>query len=162
MQRGEQMRFVHCYAAKATLPEMAGTLLTRVHASGKGTLNLRHGASQGIDMLGEPGQMDVIGHQHPAPHRRSIYPTMLGQEIAISGIVRVAEEGLSPPVNTLRCVMRNTRQSDASKAGHLGTMVEIMDEVNLVHCYRNSYRILQIYVMSQCSRLVLRLLCSPR
>jgi hypothetical protein len=138
VQRGEQMRFVHCQAAEATLPEMAGTLLTRVHASGIGTMNLRKVAAQSVDMLGNEDQMEVIGHQHPAPHCRSLCATMLGQQNAISGIVRIAEERLPPPVTTLRCVMRSARQNEARKAGLDKSFAKTLDQVNSTHCHRNS------------------------
>lgn len=85
-QGGEQMRLVHCHAAKASLPEMPRAFLARMDASGIGAIHFRKCRAQGIGMIGNEHQMDMIGHQHPTPHRHAMRCAIDRQQIAIGGM----------------------------------------------------------------------------
>jgi len=82
-------------------------------------MNLRKRRAKGIDMVGHHDQMNVIGHQDPTPHCNAVGRAMGCKQIAISGVVRVGEKCLLPPVSTLRDVMGNSRNNKSGQPCHL-------------------------------------------
>ena len=56
----------------------------------------------------------------------------------IGGIVRLAEEGLLTSVTALGDMVRNARDDEAGEAGHMAGVNQMMRDVKLVHCHRNS------------------------
>ena len=58
-------------------------------------------------MIWHQHQLDMIGHQHPIPHRNAVSLAMLGQKITIGGIIGIREEGLLPVIAPLRDMVRH-------------------------------------------------------
>ena len=133
----EQVRLVHRHAAEPALPEVAGALLASMDPPGIGAVDLGERGAQGIDMVGHHDQVDVVGHQDPAPHRHPVCGAVNLEQVAVSGIIRIAEEGLLSPVATLGDVVGNVGQDKAGKPGHGGSVARKWRDVNLVHCHRN-------------------------
>jgi|UPI000562B63A hypothetical protein len=83
-----------------------------------GAMNARQCAANTVSIRRNEDEVNMVGHQHPAPDLYASGATMMGQEIAIERIVIIAKEGLRPPVAALGDVMWNIRGDDASETGH--------------------------------------------
>lgn len=93
--------------------------LARVNAPRIGTMHLRECGAQGINMIGNQDQMNVIWHQHPAPHGNPVRGALHSQQITIGGIVRRLKEGLLPSVAPLCYMVRHPGHHISSKPSHL-------------------------------------------
>jgi hypothetical protein len=60
--------------------------------------------------------VNMIGHQHPAPHRDTVRRTLRGQQIAVQGIAARLEKRLLPTIAALGYVIGDTRRDEAAKA----------------------------------------------
>jgi len=83
-------------------------------ASGIGAVHPRQRSAQGIGMSGHKNEVNMIGHQHPAPHRHAMRRTVHGQQIAIGDIIIIAEEHLLTTIAPLGHMMRDPRNHKAS------------------------------------------------
>lgn len=64
-------------------------------------------------------------------------PAVRCEQVAIGGVVGIAEEGLLPAVAALRDMVRQTGKDISSQARHRATMSLNTVDVNLAHCHRN-------------------------
>jgi hypothetical protein len=71
-------------------------------------------------MAGHQNQVDMIGHQHPTPHRNIMSGAMLAQKVTIGRVAFVAEEGLLSPVTTLRHMVGRVGEDIAGEPGLSG------------------------------------------
>lgn len=129
-QGRKQMRLIHRNATEPPLPEMPGPLLARVDPPGIAAMHLGKRAAQRIGMFGNQNQVDMVGHQHPAPHRHPMRSAMKAKEIAICGIVVCTEERLLPPVAALGDMVGNARENKAGEAGHVARLAWQSEDVN--------------------------------
>jgi len=90
-QRSQQMRLIHHYATKAPLPKMTRSLSVRMDTTSISAVRFGQRTAQGINMIGNQNQMDMIGNQHPAPHCNAMRSTMICQHITIRTIVRIGK-----------------------------------------------------------------------
>ena len=78
----------------------------------------RQGAAQAVLVARGQNEVDVIGHQTPRPDLDPGRATGVRQQIAIKGVVVLAEEDARASVAALRHMMRQARNDDAGKASH--------------------------------------------
>lgn len=117
-QRSGEMGLVHDDGAVTALPEMTGAPQSRVNMAGIAAMHRRQGSAQSVLVRRGQDQMDVIGHQHPRPHRDPGGSARFGQQGTVQGIILVAEEYLRPTVAALGDMMRETRNDEAGQAAH--------------------------------------------
>lgn len=103
-----------------------------------GAMHFRKRTAQSIDVFGHQDQVDMVGHQHPAPHRHSTCRTMDGEQIAIGWIVTIVEEGQLPPIAALGDVMRDAGKDKAGETGHDACVARFGLKAKSVHCHRNT------------------------
>lgn len=82
------------------------------------------------ELPGTQNQMEVAGHQHPAPHRHPMCSAVNLEKIAVSSKVRIAKKGLLTTVATLGDMMGNARKNKSGKSGHQAGVTELCDGVN--------------------------------
>jgi hypothetical protein len=69
-------------------------------------MNARQCAANTVSIRRNEDEVNVVGHQHPAPDLYAGGMTLMSQEIAIERIVIIAKEGLRPPVAALIAINR--------------------------------------------------------
>jgi hypothetical protein len=91
-RRCEQVRHVRGPTAEAALPEGPGTALARVKPRGTGPVRPGQRRAQGVAMLGDQDQVDMVGHQRPAPHGNAVRGARGARQLATGEMVRIAED----------------------------------------------------------------------
>ena len=66
--------------------------------------------------------MNVIGHQAVSPHLHPGFAHLLRQKVEIDLLVAVLEEDRLAPIASLRHVVRQARNDDASEARHADSL----------------------------------------
>jgi hypothetical protein len=89
-----------------------------VDSRGVGPVHLGQRRAQRVAVLGDQDQIDVVGHQHPAPHGDTVRGAMHPQQLAIGGVVRIAEKRPLPSVAALREVVGNTGNHEPRQPSH--------------------------------------------
>lgn len=115
-------------APNRALPEMTGTLATRLDRSGIKSMDARERAAQPVGIGRHQDEMYVVRHQTPGPHLDAGRAAMGGEQIAIKRIVSVAEEGLRAAVAALDHVMRMIGDDDAGETGHAASCLSHRSE----------------------------------
>lgn len=123
-QRRERVRIVHRYAAEPALPEVSSAPLARVNPPGIGAVHLGQCGAQRVAVLGHQDQVDMVGHQHPAPHRDAMRGAVRSEQVAIGGVVGGREERPLPGVAALGDVVRDAGDHVARKSGHCESLAE--------------------------------------
>ena len=132
------MWLVHCHATKAPLPEMPGPPPWRMDAPGISAVQLRQRAVHRVGVVGHQNQMNMVGHQHPRPHRHPVCGALYREQIAVSAIVVGGEKTLLPPIAALCHMVRNSSQNEAGKTRHAPILPTLVTFINLVHGHRDS------------------------
>ena len=96
------MRLIEHHRAKPPLPEMAGAPLAGVDMPGIAPVHPGERPPQPIGVARHENQMDMVGHQHPGPHRDLDGAAGSRQEDAIERVIRLAEKVCARPLP--RCV----------------------------------------------------------
>jgi len=112
------VRLVHRHGAEAALPEMAAAALARMDMAGIAAVELGERPPEPVGVARAEDEVDMVRHQHPGPDLDLSRAAGYRQEIAIERIVGIAEEGLRPPVATLRHVMRQAGDDETGEARH--------------------------------------------
>ena len=116
--RGEQMRVVHRIAGETPLPEIAGPAMRCVHGARIAPVRLGKGRAQPVRIGRHEDQVDVVRHQAPRQAPHVIRDARGRHEVAIGGIILVAEEHGLAPIAALRDVVGYVRDDDAGESGH--------------------------------------------
>ena len=90
-QRSQQMRLIHRYTSQAPLPKMTRSLFVRMDTTSVSAVHFGQRTAQGVNRIGNQNQMDMIGHQHQAPHCNAMRSTMTCQHITIRTLVRIGK-----------------------------------------------------------------------
>jgi hypothetical protein len=77
----------------------------------------RQRPAQAVGIGRHQDEVHVVRHQAPRPHGDAGGVTMLGEEVAIEGVVVVAKERTRAAVAALGDMVRVIRNDDAGKAG---------------------------------------------
>jgi metallophosphoesterase superfamily enzyme len=75
---------------------------------------------ESVGVVGHEDHVDVIGHQHPAPHFDARRRRMNLQQRLVQAEVGRRKESLLPTIAALRHMMRNAGNDEAGEAGHIG------------------------------------------
>lgn len=118
----QQVILVHWERVEALLPKVAAPALAEVDAPGVAAVRLAEGAPQAVGLLGHQDQMDVVGHQAVGPGRDPGLGAGDCEEVEVSPVVVVLEEGLEAPVAPLGNVMRDARHHHPCEPGHGETL----------------------------------------
>ena len=106
--------------------------------AGIAAVNGRERAADSIGVSRNEDEVDVVGHQHPGPDLDAGGAGALGEQVAVEGVVLVAEEGGRPAIAALSDVVRVSGKDGTGKAGHALGIGPPSPAVKLVHCHRNS------------------------
>jgi hypothetical protein len=80
----------------------------------------------------------VVGHQAPSPNLHRRRSMMMRQKITIKSVIHITEKHLLTAIATLCDMVWNIRNNDSNKSGHIMTVLQERQDVNLVDCHRNS------------------------
>jgi hypothetical protein len=98
----------------ATLPGVAARLMNRVPIDRIAPMGMPQGQAQAVSMVRSDHQMHVIRHQAITDQPHSMAFNVLAQKIEIRHAIGIAIQDKSPPIATLRYVVRNIYSDDSS------------------------------------------------
>ncbi len=96
-----KMRLVHRNASEPALPEMPVALESFVDRAGVAAMHRRQCAMQAVGIAGHQDEMNMVGHQRPAPNLDPGGRAMLGQEVTVERVIAILEEDLLAAVAAL-------------------------------------------------------------
>ena len=113
---------LHGIRGKAPLPEVAAPAPAEIDAARVVAVGFADGEAQGLLALGHGDEVDVVGHEAPAPDPNAMALAMLGEQLDVGHVVALAEKGLLAAVAALGDVVREAGGDDAGESGHGGSM----------------------------------------
>lgn len=118
-QRRREMWFVHDDGAEPPLPEVTGSLASRLDNSGIGAMDPSQRTVQTVRIGRHWDEVHVVWHQAPGRHLDPGVRAIRSEQVTIERVVAILEKGARPAVATLSDVVGLTGNDDAGKTGHV-------------------------------------------